>query len=897
MLRVSDCCRLLAVAACIVTGSAASAQLAGLFANLAGGANAAPADPVIKTGRVRLVNAKVPGWGQATEIEDGAAITADFSTGTASIYGARMPVAIYAFAGTAGQTVTVRASSPDVHLQMWITRTMAGVMGRSQAPVAGGPREASVSATIKQDGPHYVIIYGLNTKANGKLDGGTFASVGRYTVSVGESSGAAPVVAATARTALSGTAPASPAAGNPAANSLETTYARLCSDDAAAGNETCTALKQAMIAKLTGKTAAAASAPTQPAKARLGPGRTSRTGTAARPAASLAKSSAAAASAPPPLDPAAWAVSEAALAMPASSYTRSFTTPAGRNTNFEVKLPAGQPLEVFVDMNGISGLVYACFIPNALLGSSEGFCPLAHNFVVKKGVAVARFRQDRPGEVQVKITNTNGPRDASYRVMTRPDLPGRGAALLTRLERLAGRNFVSEGAGEDGVVQQFVLNYRIVEPGRSGIMTARNETGKTTEARFALTPNGDLAAETETDKGSASIGADGLFWINYRGGRFGYDIDADGNLVRQYMPRTNWGALRGESAADLGSFIGATAQRFAPLPDAAVSSLLARGPQRIEAVKAARLLDWGSLGRMAGRTWMVGTSNGGQIIGQYAWESEGYILTAQYWTAENYGIAAPYGKTRLIRDPVSGTIAGAFVAGTASTPMAASLNAVGDSIYAVGSNKSVLSFATPNDVLAEPVGGSTPAARYQAVDKLQLASIAQNARTLQAQRQAQAAAAQQNSGGGGLLGFLNQATQAYTLATNPQAYQAAVMGKMNELAPGLGDAMQIVAGNGGGGIAPGAGGQAAAGRASYPTRGNLALGPQCPGFTTENYQSRSTQGGGDTQLFTMCAQAFHLYKQYLNAIAQGYSEADANRTYDAHSKASQVAGNFYATAR
>jgi hypothetical protein len=36
---------------------------------------------------------------------------------------------------------------------------------------------------------------------------------------------------------------------------------------------------------------------------------------------------------------------------------------------------------------------------------------------------------------------------------------------------------------------------------------------------------------------------------------------------------------------------------------------------------------------------------------------------------------------------------------------------------------------------------------------------------------------------------------------------------------------------------------------------------------------------------------------YKRAIAQGYSEADANRTYAAHSQSAQVANNFARDAR
>ncbi len=71
-------------------------------------------------------------------------------------------------------------------------------------------------------------------------------------------------------------------------------------------------------------------------------------------------------------------------------------------------------------------------------------------------------------------------------------------------------------------------------------------------------------------------------------------------------------------------------------------------------------------------------------------------------------------------------------------------------------------------------------------------------------------------------------------------------------------------------------------RGTYPTRPNLAEGPQCPGFTISNYRTHAFEGGRDQQLFALCGQAFEYYKWYLNAIDQGYSEADANRTYNAH---------------
>lgn len=88
-----------------------------------------------------------------------------------------------------------------------------------------------------------------------------------------------------------------------------------------------------------------------------------------------------------------------------------------------------------------------------------------------------------------------------------------------------------------------------------------------------------------------------------------------------------------------------------------------------------------------------------------------------------------------------------------------------------------------------------------------------------------------------------------------------------------------------------ASGLAGASGGSYPTRPNLAASA-CAGFTEGNYRQKALSGGGDQQLHTMCGQAFDYYAMYKRAIAQGYSEADANRTYAAHEQSARVAQGF-----
>lgn len=89
------------------------------------------------------------------------------------------------------------------------------------------------------------------------------------------------------------------------------------------------------------------------------------------------------------------------------------------------------------------------------------------------------------------------------------------------------------------------------------------------------------------------------------------------------------------------------------------------------------------------------------------------------------------------------------------------------------------------------------------------------------------------------------------------------------------------------------GGDTGSPNAPFPVKPNLAATQACAGFTEQNYRQMALAEGYDMQLRTMCGQAFEYYNMYKRAIAQGYSEADANLTYDAHSKSALVANSFY----
>jgi membrane-associated protease RseP (regulator of RpoE activity) len=186
----------------------------------------------------------------------------------------------------------------------------------------------------------------------------------------------------------------------------------------------------------------------------------------------------------------------------------------------------------------------------------------------------------------------------------------------------------------------------------------------------------------------------------------------------------------------------------------------------------------------------------------------------------------------------------------------------------------------------------------EAEEKRLAAAYQQQQVALAQQQQAAQQAKQSRGGGGGLFGALGGAMLGAMAGGNTsQVVGAAMKGAAivdpNAAALGsVGDS--LITGNtasagGMGGLANTGGGGG-----SYPTRPNALDGsPACSMMNQGNYRDVSLSGGNDVQLKTMCGQAFEYYHMYLNAIAQGYSEADANRTYAAHQGAAQNAISFY----
>ena len=88
-----------------------------------------------------------------------------------------------------------------------------------------------------------------------------------------------------------------------------------------------------------------------------------------------------------------------------------------------------------------------------------------------------------------------------------------------------------------------------------------------------------------------------------------------------------------------------------------------------------------------------------------------------------------------------------------------------------------------------------------------------------------------------------------------------------------------------------------AGQAMAAAKPNVIDGGACSKVTASNYRTEALVKDGDTQLRTMCGAAHEYYNVYLNALKQGYSPADADRSYQAHVQAATTAASYAQTHR
>ncbi len=314
----------------------------------------------------------------------------------------------------------------------------------------------------------------------------------------------------------------------------------------------------------------------------------------------------------------------------------------------------------------------------------------------------------------------------------------------------------------------------------------------------------------------------------------------------------------------------------------------------------------------------------------HQWETPGEVLLAKFWGADEIG-TTPNPLRRMVYSPATRSIA-TEVIHTNGTKVQTTFKRGpnGESIETQPDGATWMLSGADNEwtSLFTAANKQQTKVSYRSMDDNMLKIFADRTQAKQArlaQERAQAAAqAAQEDSGPSLLDVLNFANTIQGAMSSPEAYVAAVAQAAPELAPilngvaaaqaggnpvaaglglggGGGNPLGAMAGGGinpytglGGGRSAGLGGLGGMGggptgvRGSYPTRPNLAEGPQCPGFTISNYRTHAYEGGRDQQLYSHCGVAFEYYKWYLNAIEQGYSEADANRTYNAHEGAVRV---------
>ncbi len=615
----------------------------------------------------------------------------------------------------------------------------------------------------------------------------------------------------------------------------------------------------------------------------------------------------------------------APVSLPAGNdpFAQTVTTLNGRNTQLPtIKLRKGQILEAQVSANGAPLMPKLCFEEDDAFNVDPERC---HQNITMSGHATVRFRhvavEDEIVTVSVASTDASA---GTYTITTRDGVrAGEGPAALAVLEGLAGHPYIVDYV-DQGLPVKAAVRYLVDEAGKRGRLRYQIETGTTFDIIYALDNNRQLTWASPTNKGEVYLGIDGLLYqqagdqVSVRG------RSASGEILWATERRLQTGDNK--DAMHIGVF-GRSLRlgSYAPATEEQVVALMLDAPAHIAQAQQQRAEDWAALGQMAGRFFYF--INGQyEYVASFQWEVPGEVMVARHWAADEIG-TAPNPLRRMTYDPAARAIATDIIYPNGATARSTfKRGANGESIETQADGGSWTLSGAGNEwtsVYADAKRQETKIS-YRPMDDNTLKIFADRSQAKQArlaQERAQAAAQQEADSGIGLFDILNFAQTVQGAMSSPQAYAAAVAQAAPELAPilngvaaaqsganplaaatGLGGGVgggNPLAAMAGGGINPytglgggrglgglgglgGTGGGPTGVRGTYPTRPNLAEGPQCPGFTISNYRTHAFEGGRDQQLFALCGQAFEYYKWYLNAIDQGYSEADANRTYNAH---------------
>lgn len=597
-------------------------------------------------------------------------------------------------------------------------------------------------------------------------------------------------------------------------------------------------------------------------------------------------------------------------------FAQTVTTLNGRGTQLApFKLRPGQILEAQVAANGAPLMPKLCFEEDDMFNVDPERC---YENISMSGQSVVRFRHvaSEPEIVTLSVGSTDASA-GTYTITTRNgNRGGEGAAALAVLENLAGKPYIVDTV-DQGLPVKAAVRYLVDEPGRRGRLRYQIENGSVADFTYALDNNGQLTWASSVNKGVVYLGIDGLL----------YQQAEDSVGVRGRSPNgeflnvTERRLRRGDNAAQMHVGAFGRSQRLAASPPATeeqVTALMLDGPMHIAQAQQQRAEDWGPFAQMAGNFYVFMVNNNERIV-SYQWETPGQSLSIKYWNSDALG-TTPDPQQRMVYDPASRSVKNTVTYTNNSTASTTLKRMADGSMREDGYNEGTWFVSAKDGELTyrmEPLAGKPqlPLQTRRALDANMLKVFAERTQARQArlaQERAAAAAQEQADSGIGLFDVLNFANTVQSAMSSPEGYLAAVTQAAPELAPilngvaaaqsggnplaglgGLGGANALAAipggvnpytglGGGRGGALGGVGGGPTGVRGSYPTRPNLAEGSQCPGFTIGNYRTHAFNGGRDQQLFALCGQAFEYYKMYLNAIDQGYSEADSNRTYNAH---------------
>ncbi|MCA0201989.1 MAG: PDZ domain-containing protein [Proteobacteria bacterium] len=599
-------------------------------------------------------------------------------------------------------------------------------------------------------------------------------------------------------------------------------------------------------------------------------------------------------------------------------FGQTVTTLNGRSTQLPpFKLRAGQILEAQVSANGAPLMPKLCFEEDDVFNVDPQRC---YENINQSGQSVVRFRHVavEPEIVTLSVASTDASA-GTYTITTRNGNRGpEGAAALAVLEGLAGKPYIIDTV-DQGLAVKAAVNYIIDEPGKRGRLRYQIESGNVADFTYALDNNGQLTWASPTNSGVVYLGIDGLLYQ-----QAGDTVGVRGRSPNgEFLNVTERRLMRGDNAEQMHIGVFGRSQRLAagqPVTDDQVTTMMLDGPAHIAQAQQQRADDWAALGQLAGRFFYF-VQGQYEYVATFQWEAPGEVLLAKFWGADEIG-TTPNPLRRMVYNPATRTIATEVThTNGAKVQTTFKRGPNGESIEAQPDGSTWMLSGAGNEwtSLFTAANKQQTKISYRPVDDNMLKIFADRTQAKQArlaQERAEAAARQaEEDSGPSLFDVLNFANTIQGAMSSPQAYIAAVSQAAPELAPilngvaaaqsggnpvaaglGLGGGNPLGAipggvnpytGLGGGGVG-GLGGGPTGVRGSYPTRPNLAEGPQCPGFTVGNYRTHAFEGGANKQLYTHCGLAFEYYTMYLRAIEQGYSEADANRTYNAHEGAVRV---------